>query len=363
MNFARRSTRQLCCLGGVVIAFLFLSSGCSDNVQVSTEEQLKEFLQAGPLAPQVDVDALNCARIITGEYRLVQGDLLELQIPAVLHTTSPSSKPITPGTSGPHLCRVQDDGMITLPVIGAIAAEDKTISEIEKAVTDAYYPLYLTWRPAIVTRVIEPRTFKVSITGAVEKPGLYELRHDQMTLVSVIMEAGGIVEDGAAVIRIDQAQTESPLVLPVKGLNIPFSDVVLAEGAQVEVEGLNPEVFTVVGLVNHPGAYPYPANVRYTLMQALAFAGGVNDIANPRFVRVYRCKTDGELVDATFALKGTHPAAAPNVLLKPGDVVAVEQTPRTHANLLMAEMLQLRIGATALGTYTHWEGKDFRDPD
>jgi len=54
----------------------------------------------------------------------------------------------------------------------------------------------------VFAQVLEYKTAKVSITGAVEKPGIYELRSDQMSLVALLMEAGGIVDEGATLIRI-----------------------------------------------------------------------------------------------------------------------------------------------------------------
>jgi protein involved in polysaccharide export with SLBB domain len=70
-------------------------------------------------------------------------------------------------------------------------------------------------------------------------------------------------------------------------MNIPFRDIALANGSVIEVEQINPQVFTVIGLVRRAGAFPYPPKARYTLLDALGFAGGVDEIIDPRFVRVY----------------------------------------------------------------------------
>ncbi len=52
-----------------------------------------------------------------------------------------------------------------------------------------------------------------------------------------------------------------PIVLPVKGLNIPFADVVLRNGDSVIVERFREPLITVVGLVNRPGNFQYPPDV------------------------------------------------------------------------------------------------------
>ncbi len=500
MNFARWARRLVIAVvsGGWILA----AAGCGDGVVLPTEEQLAEFRNAGPVQPEIDVGRLLASRKNpTGQYTLIVGDLLEVQLPAILQE---ASAPQAIGSGAPpytaHRCRVREDGTILVPVVGAVEAAGRTVVDVEGQIIEAFYPKYTTRPPSIVVTVAEPRTFKVTITGAVEAPGVYELPHDQMSLVSLIMAAGGITEDGAGVIFIHEpdgqdgspakpggevkatATSESdgplpvpvqlafrqsggrhegmlfvrdetgllyserldvtnasqrkgfiarlhqtfpgisrdfvtlrlneladllkpgsadrdvmarirgrdnggaedkvdeetgpasaiasrwesgtgpePLILPVKGTNIPFTDVALAEGARVEVEPLAPETFTVVGLVNKPGAFPYPPNTRYNLMQALAFAGGVDPIADPRYVRVYRQTHNGELVDATFPLQGKSLVGAPAITLKPGDVVAVEQTGRTHLNLLLSQMLSVRAAVGA--TYIHYTGQDLRRYD
>jgi protein involved in polysaccharide export with SLBB domain len=243
--------------------------------------------------------------------------------------------------------------------------------------------------------VLEYRTHRVSIIGAVARPGIYALRHDQMSLVALLMEAGGIAEDGAAVIRIARAgpglastvemesagrrmmdrshfvasvpapvegrllsgawsspaaggEAAANLVLPVRGLNIPFADVALLPGDRVVVERPARQFVTIVGLVNRPGNMPYPPDTRPTLIEAIAFAGGLDLIADPRYVSVYRLRPDGEVLSTTFELVNpknqgqlTETLALP---LGPGDVVSVEHTPRTRTNVFFDRVFRISLG-------------------
>jgi len=472
VNLAK--TRFFSLSGCVLLSVLFLITGCgSPNISIPTQDQLAEFGNAGPIRPEVDMDRLVTARNIGGLYRLVPGDILELHIPSILLAVI-ADPSITTQEPVPYLCRVSDDGGIELPMIGRLKAAGKTLSEIEADVINAYYPKYSLSRPSVVARVAEYKTARVSISGAVNKPGTYELRSNQMSLVSLIMEAGGIVDEGAAIIRIDQPQQrklpgrfnlptennsskktevnlsfsqrpsstvgtlrvhskdkllcselldiasdsdrravvaklssknpevccnnvmlklcelsevlepgsanpavlanekekdllnildpelqseaadvqnsedtvngDEPLVLPVKGLNIPFADAALVDGASVQIEALNPQVFTVMGLVNKPGAFPYPPNVKYNLLQAIAFGGGVDEVAAPRYVRIYRQNSEDKIVDVTFKIKGNVPTAASNVAIKPGDVIAVEHTSRTERRVLLVNMFRINTG-------------------
>jgi protein involved in polysaccharide export with SLBB domain len=524
--------------------------GCRDRVILPSAEQLAQFEKAGPQRPRVDMDRLVRAKIGGGAYRVVPGDVLELTMPTILQVVT-AEEPKIPEQSTPYVCRVSDRGAITLPIVGEIKAGQRSLAEIESAIIDAYYPKYAVTRPSVFARVLEYKTAKVSVTGAVEKPGIYELRSDKMSLVGLLMEAGGIIDQGAALIRIihsDEtvlnqvktpperlektteqpveqsikpketmlavpsarysssneievqltfeqptrsnpagrldiikpdgttllteqlditsemerevllrklAQKESrvstgkvnrrlcalaemlkpgsgickgaankstdkkmspnaelnmaqillaggfadentnsdtepnwsdseqssaiedalykqlvekyqelidtfgqdrksesgelnrhePLVLPVKGLNIPFADVALHDGDSIIVERLEQPLFTVMGLVNRAGNFPYPPDVRYNLMQALGFAGGLDQATEPRYATVYRLKPDSTVVRAVFKIAdGSKLTDALSTLIKPGDIIAVEHTPRTRTKLFLDRVFRINFG-------------------
>lgn len=112
-------------------------------------------------------------------------------------------------------------------------------------------------------------------------------------------------------------------------------------------EHRNQKVFAVLGLVKKPDAFPYPADAQYNLMDALALAGGVELIADPHYVKIYRQMSNGKIVSATFGIDSKSFADASNIIIKPGDVVSVEITQRTQTNLWLSQMLHLSFGAYA----------------
>ena len=449
-------------------------------------------------------------------------------MPAVLQIVT-AAEPAPSEEMAPYICRVNETGFITLPAVGEIHVQGKSAAQIEAAVTAAYFPRFTTTRPSLYVRILEYKTHRVSIIGAVRKPGLYDLRADKMSLVALIMEAQGISEDGAGVIRISRrdapvtarsldrikmtlpgpssagisdrppaalsdrivakptspvrlqfewtgplctsgslalerddatlirkwldigapfqrqgclneirnrltnsevagletsllglarwladhphrspedirslaggwhtadgvhlgatldgfperailgrehagqasrmatpamlagtvSSTSTPedsqvLLLPVRGLNIPFVDVTLQDGDAVVVEPLVASFVSVLGLVSHPGSFEYPPGVEYNLGQVLALAGGFDRIADPRYATVYRLKPDGSIVHATFQVHGGRHKSqltdAFNVPVRPGDIVAVEQTPRTRSNQFLDRVFRINIGTYA----------------
>ncbi|MBP7936772.1 MAG: SLBB domain-containing protein [Phycisphaerae bacterium] len=373
-----------------------LATGCGES---STPEEVTRFQQAGPVQPPVDEDRVVNAKLPSGPYRPVAGDVLEVVMPAVLQEARSSYQPTIELTRPEsHLCRVGDDGKITLPIIGELDVRARSLPEIEALATKAYYPKYVKERPSIVAKVQTYRTARVSVVGAINLPGVYELQSQEMSLVALLMKAGGIdlkgstgaATGGASVVRIKRMgnpalaasaapQTQpaglpvrapdslSPpgqagvmtVVLPVRGLNIPFADVPLVEGDMIEIEGLKPEVFTVIGLVNKAGAFPYPPGTQFSLLQALSFAAGLNDIADPQYAKIYRQDADGSIVEASFKVKGSALTSASNVMIKPGDVIAVEHTPATRFNLILAEVFKINAGVNLQATYYYWNPYDY----
>ena len=112
-----------------------------------------------------------------------------------------------------------------------------------------------------------------------------------------------------------------------------------------EYQGKHERVFTVMGLVNKPDAYDYPPDVQYNLMEALAFAGGLDMVADPRYVKVFRQDAEGQVLQATFGVGDKALTEAYQVAIKPGDVIYVDHTMRTRMNKFLADVFHITVGA------------------
>jgi protein involved in polysaccharide export with SLBB domain len=377
-------------------------SGCTDQVRRPTQEQLAAFEQAASVETTVDMDRIRKAKLQTGPYRVVPGDVLEFTMPALLRavrTAEVQAAQAQNRPDTPYICRVSNAGTITLPATGELKdVTGLSLADVEERVVAAYQA-HVSVRPSVFVRVLEYKTAKVYIAGAVEKPGVYTLRSDQMTLVSLLTEAGGIAVPegtgvtaaGAAVVRIirsdeppaipsveskspvrsdgAEAQTavsaraseatatgsaapprEPVITLPVVGMSIPFQDVSLEEGDTVVVEQVQVPLFTVIGLANKPGNYEYPPTARYNLMQAIAFAGGLDLVAEPRYATIYRLTPEGAFVRVPFKLVDQNALTeAINTPIRPGDVIAIEHTPRTRMNTALGTLVRFNTGLYITG--------------
>ncbi|MEQ1634666.1 MAG: polysaccharide biosynthesis/export family protein [Planctomycetota bacterium] len=332
-----------------LFAIAVVLGGCGAARYFLDEDQLRAFEAAGPVVPELDREAMLAQIPAPGPYRLDSGDIVELRGPRALFGTESAAVALAPFEV--HQARVDAGGTIEVPLIGAVEARGRTVLELEAAVQSAAHPQFLVAKPAIVARVVEFDTQAVNVLGAVEVPGIHQLRRDQMTLYGALAAAGGILKSsnlvvGARAIRVRQIDGAEgkDLVLPVKGLNVPFTDVALRRGATIEVERYEPDTFTVIGLVMKPGAYEYPPEVSYNLMQALAIAGGVDIIADPPYATVFRRDRDGRIVPATFEIAGGGLVQSSGLRIKPGDVIVIEHTAATWSRSLLAQVLRIQFG-------------------
>lgn len=340
----------------VLIPLLLVTACGIGDTYFLEGEDLERFENAGPIEPEMDTEQLLAGIPTPGPYRVVPGDLLEIRgAGGFLGAGSETS-----GKEAVLQVRVRDDSTISLPLVGDVGVleEDEpvgglrglTLVGVERAVVQALYPTFLRNRPSIVVKLLEPQTVKVAVMGAVENPGVVELSSDRLSLYGALSEAGGILKAsnlkvGARVIRIRRASggPAESFALPVRGLNLPFADAPLVGGETIEVERWEPELFTVVGLVEKPGAYEYPPGGWYNLMQALAIAGGIDRIANPPYATVFRQTASGQIVAATFPITGHAAVDAVERSIKPGDVISVDHTIGSWSRSLIASVFRAQV--------------------
>ena len=270
---------KICLSRTVFVYFLvfigFYMNGCGPTL--STPEELEKFNQASPINPEKNLGYPIGVKNYIGPYRVMPGDVLEFQMPAVLHVISSDLPEWLRPTYGrteaePYLVRVSQDGTITLPIAGEIQAAGKTLAQIEASVVDLYYPKYVVSRPMVVCEV-------------------------------------------------KKYQRESE------------------------------RVFAVIGLVNKSGIFPYPADVHYNLMEALAFAGGLDMVSDPRYLKIYRQDDSGQVLYATLGIDSKSMSEAYRFTIQPGDLIYVDHTFRTRVNKFMSEVFHITVGADSRYTY------------
>lgn len=113
------------------------------------------------------------------EYRIGPNDLLEIEVMNLEKEKETAKRAV----------RVNAAGSITLPLIGSVNAAGLTQQQLEAHLVSLYGDKYLQ-NPQISVFIKEFTTERITVDGAVTKPGIYPLV-GQMTLLRVIALAGG----------------------------------------------------------------------------------------------------------------------------------------------------------------------------
>jgi len=226
--------------------------------------------------------------------------------------------------------RVSEDGKISLPLLGEVEVKGLTKSELEKKLSRLLEEKYLQ-DPQVTIFIQEHKSRRVSVLGAVDEPGPYELLGRQ-TLLQLISEAGGLTEKaGDKIIVIRQLQDGTSTVFKISiddlflegdaSLNIPLqaNDIV-----NIPVDK---EVFIYVfGQVKRPGALKVKKSNILTLLQAIAQAGGFSERASKGKVLIKRIDKDGKEQRIKVNVKDIIKGKKKDIQLLEDDVVYVPET-------------------------------------
>jgi len=226
--------------------------------------------------------------------------------------------------------RVSEDGKITLPLLGEVEVEGLTKTELEKKLSQLLEEKYLQ-SPQVTVFIKEYQSKRISVLGAVGKPGPYELLGRQ-TLLQLISEAGGLTEyagDDIIVIRQLQDGTNISLKISIddlflKGdarLNIPLepNDIVNIPAEKIVL-------IYVFGQVRKPGALEVKKSNIPTLLQAIAQAGGFSERASKGGVLIKRINKDGKEKQIKVNVKNIIKGKKKDIQLLENDVVYVPET-------------------------------------
>ena len=133
-------------------------------------------LVAAALACALAAAAPLAAQETGTEYRIGPKDLLEISVLGVPEINK-------------LVVRVSEQSRITLPLLGEVEVGDLTKFEVEKKLA-ALAGEKVVVNPQVTVHIVEYMSRRVSVIGAVEKPGPFELVGRQ-TVLAALSQAGG----------------------------------------------------------------------------------------------------------------------------------------------------------------------------
>ena len=236
--------------------------------------------------------------------------------------------------------RVSSRGNITLPPLGVLRVEDLTANQLEREIRDLLSEKFYQ-DPHVTVFIKEYRSQRISVMGAVERPGIVDVM-GQKTILDVLALVGGLKEDAGQLlflIRSPDPEDRNPetkqdsgdrspdtLVIDleellVKGnrkLNLP-----LRQGDVINIPASG-KIF-VTGAVNRPGGFPLKGK-RLTVSQAVAMAEGLKVEADASETKIFRYGENGDRETHPINLNAIQKGDAKDVYLHENDIVAVPKS-------------------------------------
>ena len=266
------------------------------KVVISPETQIKEIessKQVKEMNERILMRSLSSRRDLYRDYKIGPEDLVEISV----FEEEKLNKAV----------RVSSQGNISLPLLGILRVKGLTANELEKEIRDLLAEKYLQ-DPHVSVFIKEYRSQRISVIGAVEKPGIFEVT-GRKSILDMLAMAGGLKEDAGQLLFLirpprledevakESKDTDEPIPrtyvidleeLLVKGdlsLNLP-----LTHGDVINIP-ISGKIF-VGGEVKSPGGFPLKGK-KMTVSQAITMAGGLIPEADGAETKIFRYSGKG----------------------------------------------------------------------
>ncbi|MDP9170623.1 MAG: polysaccharide export protein [Acidobacteriota bacterium] len=262
--------------------------------------------------------------------------------------------------------RVDNDGTVTLPLVGRIQAAGLTLPEFEAAL-DQKLAAQLK-EPHITVTVTESLSQPVTVMGSVNTPGVQRM-HGKENLAEVLSQAGGLKPDAGYRVTITRQMSVGDL--PLAGARrdeanqvitgeVSLSDILEARKPELNIAILPHDLITVprarviyiVGEVRKSGGFTLEQKSSMSIIQALALAEGTTPTAAKNRALILRqvpgAPTRSEIpVDISKVMAGK----SVDVSLEPDDILFV---PNSLAKVIRGRAIETAV-STAAGVLI-WRG-------
>lgn len=247
--------------------------------------------------------------------------------------------------------RVDDDGNVIVPLIGAVHVAGDTLREAEKSIAHELAAKEIINSPNIHLRISAFAAGSITVSGEVQSPGKLQLLAPR-ALLAVLADAGGETTAAGGHVEIhrslpggteqvvqvaytpgkDPREAEKTLVLPGDTVYIPRAGVIY-----------------VLGAVNRPGGYLMVNGGTLDLPQAVALAMGISPVGSSKSVVVVR-KQDGRIGEYRLRLDEMQRGKAETFALIDGDMIYVPSSKVKSALVNSSSVLSAAASAAIVST-------------
>ena len=154
----------------------------------------------------IPAEVLNAATVQSSPV-LAPGDIIDISVVAKnQEVVIPFNKRLMQGEA--YL--IDQAGNIDFPVIGRIHVAGKSKMEVEHLIQELLYPEYLNELPQVTVWI---QNFSISVLGDVNRPGLFTIENERVSILDAIALAGDLAitgrRDNVLLVRVNSDGTKS----------------------------------------------------------------------------------------------------------------------------------------------------------
>lgn len=206
----------------LVLLGIWLTTGCGLFRGTEATPQFAEVALEPVSKSPVGSEATGPGSLI-GRDRFAVGDLVLVNFSGVDASVAPA----------PHEERIKDDGNITLPLIGAVKAKDKTSGDLQREILNLYVPKYYNSNLTVTVKGQERVFF---VRGQVRSPGRV-VYTGEITVTKAISSVGDFTDfANKKNVQLTRADGRIFTVNCVKALQNPALDLQVFPGDQIVVK-------------------------------------------------------------------------------------------------------------------------------
>jgi polysaccharide export outer membrane protein len=266
--------------------------------------------------------------------------------------------------------RVNGQGQISLPLVGMVCVAGLNTQQIRQRLEESYGSEFLR-NPQISVEVKEFHHQRVAVTGAVAKPGYYDIIGPR-TLLEVLAMAGGLSNkpgpEAGDVVHVMQRQNEAAAAnntkmvavrahaAPARTTVISIHQLVSGRAPDLNVMVANGDVVYVpfagtayvAGGVKKPGYVTVKDNL--TVSQAVSGAQGVDPIIGTNNFIIMRFDEQGRPGKIEGNLKAISGGKEADIPVKNNDTIVVVQSELKKKLFVIRQLLPIPSGGYAIPT-------------
>lgn len=227
-----------------------------------------------------------------------------------------------------------DDAYKSAVTIYQFTDTEKKITDLSKSQYNSYHPL--SSDSIVVGKILNRYANKLIISGAIQRPGVYELT-DNLKLKDLLEKAGGLKPDvytkRGGISRLNRNGTPQQVSFDIDSVMNNYTEIALQKNDSVTIYSIfdldNNITITVDGNIRRPGIYKWVQNLK--LNDVILQAGGITESGDIRTIEIARRINNinlselnhlqTEIINVDLA----DSAAIKEVVLQPYDAINIRQ--------------------------------------